>query len=139
MARDLKTECKLAEKENMTTESKRKRPARLIFYDAQGRSGIAAKAFDHVFSILREAEKAIEACECEEGCYKCVQSPLCRDGNQIFSKIGAQLILRSLVGLEIDPESIPVQNEGTSKFQTVVEASYVRPLDGTQVEIVDPV
>jgi len=69
---------------------------------------------------------------------KGTQSPLCRDANQISSKIGGQLILRSLIGLEIDPDSIPVQNEGISRFQTIVEANYVRPLDGTQVEIVDP-
>ena len=65
MAADLKTECKAAEKEYKAQESQRKRPARyapsdlflayvgltaaerLIFYDAHGRSGIAAKAFDH--------------------------------------------------------------------------------------------
>jgi DEAD/DEAH box helicase domain-containing protein len=64
MAADLKTECKAPEKEYKATESRRKRPARyvpcnhsasgnlmalarLIFYDAQGQSGVAAKAFDH--------------------------------------------------------------------------------------------
>lgn len=62
---------------------------RLIFYDAHGRSGIAAKAFDHgmegifynymthlsytcaVFDILRDAETAVAECGCEDGCYKC--------------------------------------------------------------------
>lgn len=70
---------------------------------------------------------------------KGIQSPLCKDGNQIFSKIGAQLILRSLIGLKIDPDSIPAQIEGVPQFQTIVEADYVRPLDGTQVEVVDTV
>jgi hypothetical protein len=64
----------------------------LIFYDAHGRSGISAKAFDHgkcrhssrggsvamltsvseVFDILRGAERAVDTCACENGCSKCM-------------------------------------------------------------------
>ena len=64
-----------------------------------------------------------------------VQSGLCREGNQVSSKHGAHLILRSMLGFDIDPDSIPPQNERIGAFQTVVEATYVRPIDGTEVEV----
>ncbi|KAG6832721.1 hypothetical protein H0H92_012293 [Tricholoma furcatifolium] len=55
MAQDLKTECKAPEKEyTKAAESKRKRPARLIFYDiADKGGGVAAKAFDNGSSQCR--------------------------------------------------------------------------------------
>lgn len=47
LAEDVKTECKAAEKEYKVTESSRKRPARLVFYDAVGKGGgVSSKAFD---------------------------------------------------------------------------------------------
>ncbi|RDB21503.1 ATP-dependent helicase hrq1 [Hypsizygus marmoreus] len=82
MAQDLRTECKAAEKEYKVSESKRKRPARLIFYDAIGKGGgVAAKAFDNVNTILPKAYEAVESCSCEAGCSQCVQSPACKEGN----------------------------------------------------------
>ena len=58
-----------------------------------------------VFSILRDAEKAIEACECEEGCYKCMCSPfkiayiLSNKGEKVskalFAKTGIRYFPRS--------------------------------------------
>ncbi|KAF9001945.1 P-loop containing nucleoside triphosphate hydrolase protein [Cyathus striatus] len=48
LARDVGTECKAPEKEYKATESRRKRPARLIFYDSIGKGGgVATKAFDN--------------------------------------------------------------------------------------------
>ncbi|KAG8678188.1 hypothetical protein FRC09_020046, partial [Ceratobasidium sp. 395] len=48
LASDMGTECKAPQKEDAKYESSRKRPARLIFYDAGGDgSGVSAKAFDH--------------------------------------------------------------------------------------------
>jgi|ERR1700735_3346972 hypothetical protein len=64
-----------------------------------------------------------------------VQSGLCKEGNQVSSKLGAHLILKSMLGFDIDPDSISQHHERTGAFQTVVEATYVRPLDGTQVEV----
>ena len=40
-----------------------------------------------------------------------------------------------MLDLEIDPDSIPQQHERIGAFQTVVEATYVRPVDGTEVEV----
>lgn len=40
-----------------------------------------------------------------------------------------------MLGFDIDSDSIPQQHERISAFQTVVEATYVRPVDGTVVEL----
>jgi DEAD/DEAH box helicase domain-containing protein len=63
-----------------------------------------------------------------------VQSGLCREDNQVSSKFGAHLILRSMLGFDVDPDTIPQQHERIGAFQTVVEATYIRPVDGTEVE-----
>lgn len=49
LGKDIRTECKAYEKENLKkTESKRKRPARLIFYDLIGQDGgVSPKLFDN--------------------------------------------------------------------------------------------
>ncbi|KAI6151016.1 hypothetical protein BKA82DRAFT_4122865 [Pisolithus tinctorius] len=107
----LKTECKAAEKELKAAESRRKRPARLIFYESLGNSGITAQAFDHASEILKKAQSAVETCPCEEGCANCILSPTCREHNTISSKIGALVILRGLLNLEIDVDSIPRQEK----------------------------
>ncbi|KAF8721902.1 hypothetical protein AX14_010114 [Amanita brunnescens Koide BX004] len=70
---DIKTECKASEKEYRVTPSQRKRPARLIFYDAIAKGGgVAVKAFDHVHDLLEEADAAIEHCRCSAGCQHCM-------------------------------------------------------------------
>jgi DEAD/DEAH box helicase domain-containing protein len=66
-----------------------------------------------------------------------VQSAACKEGNEVSSKIGAYVILRAILGLEIDADSIPVQTEGLHVFNTVVEASSVRTLQGVDVELAD--
>ncbi|KAH7919907.1 P-loop containing nucleoside triphosphate hydrolase protein [Leucogyrophana mollusca] len=135
LSADLRTECKAAEKEYKTSESRRKRPARLIFHDGSENSGVSAKAFDHVHIILRQAHDAVETCHCEDGCTNCILSARCKENNTVASKIGALLILRGLLDLEINADSIPVQRESTGvEFDTVEEAGYVRPVDGVQVE-----
>jgi len=88
-----------------------------------------------VFDILHDAEKTVEACGCEDGCYKCIQSGFCKEGNQVSSKLGAQLVLRSILGFKIDADTIPAQDR-VDGFQTITEATYVRPVDGMQVEVV---
>jgi len=133
MASDLKTECKVAVKEYKTTESQRKRPGRLIFYDSVGKGGgVAARAFDHVNDLLRNACNAVEACDCAEGCKNCVQSPSCKEGNKVSSKIGALIVLRGILGIAIDADSIVPQYD--VGFETIVVASSVRAVEGIQVE-----
>ncbi|KIJ17065.1 hypothetical protein PAXINDRAFT_111778 [Paxillus involutus ATCC 200175] len=136
LAAELRTECKAAEKEYKASESARKRPARLIFYDASGKSGVSAQGFDHASEILRKAHDAVDSCPCEVGCDKCIHSPRCKEGNTVSSKSGALIVLRSLLNLEINPASIPDGLREVAGFNTIVEAGYVRPVDGVEVESV---
>ncbi|TFK81693.1 DEAD/H helicase [Polyporus arcularius HHB13444] len=136
LAVDLRTECKVPEKEYKASTSQRKRPARLIFYEPSGKSGgVAVKAFDHVNDILRDAHERVETCDCEEGCTACVDSPSCKEGNLVSSKPGALIILKALLGLPIDVDLLQ-QEPGmvSDAFDTVVEATSVRVAEGVEVE-----
>jgi len=135
LSQDMNTECKAAKKEYKISASMRKRPARLIFYDTIGKGGgVAAKAFDNVHEILEEAWNTVRTCNCEAGCVTCVHSLACREGNLVCSKIGALLVLQNILGLGIDPTSVPFQS-GSLESDTIVEASTVRAVEGVQVEI----
>ncbi|KAJ8078462.1 ATP-dependent 3'-5' DNA helicase [Marasmius tenuissimus] len=111
LAQDLRTECKAEEKEYLKKESQRKRPARIVVYDQVGHAGISAKAFDNASKILHKARAAIERCGCTAGCTKCVLSPSCKEGNKVYSKAGALAVLKGILDLYIDPDSIPHETD----------------------------
>jgi DEAD/DEAH box helicase domain-containing protein len=136
MPGDVRTECKVALKEFAKTETQRKRPARLTFYDAKGGaggSGISTKAFDHVDRLLVTALQRVEGCHCQRGCVECVASEFCKQANEVMSKAGCRVVLRSLLNLEIDVEGLPMGPEDFSPagIETVVVAQPV-PLKGGQ-------
>ncbi|KAI8998791.1 DEAD/H helicase [Trametes punicea] len=136
LAVDLKTECKVPEKEYKAAASQRKRPARLIFYEPSGKTGgVAGKAFDHVNDILRDAHDRVEACECDGGCTECVDSPSCKEGNVVASKAGALIVLKSLLARPIDVDLLQLQpGDSLEVYDTVVEATSVRTAEGVEVE-----
>ncbi|KAJ5787519.1 Helicase C-terminal [Penicillium paradoxum] len=128
---DVRTECKVAKKElgrplrrangaNFDEKLKppsRQRPARLTFYDAKGGScgsGIASKAFEFIGLLLRRAVARIEACSClsPQGCVECVCDERCKEMNVVMSKAGAGVILRCLLGWEVDVDSLPWGEDG---------------------------
>ncbi|RMJ25885.1 DEAD DEAH box helicase [Aspergillus sp. HF37] len=121
---DVRTECKVAKKELGSHNSAgrnanllrpppaRQRPARLTFYDAKGGSpgsGMAGKAFEFADVLLRRAVDRIESCECvtAQGCVECVCDERCKEANVVMSKAGAGVVLRSLLGWEIDVQRLP--------------------------------
>jgi DEAD/DEAH box helicase domain-containing protein len=137
MPGDVRTECKNSLKEFARRETRRKRPARLTFYDAKGGpggSGINTKAFEFVDVLLRQALERVVACKCERGCVECVCSELCKESNEVMSKAGGEVVLRALLGEEIDVESLPLGPEGVEGWsgtrgegvETVVPAEPVR-------------
>ncbi|TFK25045.1 DEAD/H helicase [Coprinopsis marcescibilis] len=134
LSEDVRTECKAAEKEYKVTESSRKRPARLIFYDSVGKGGgVSAKAFDEVQPLLERACTVVCECPCEEGCAKCVQSLICKESNQVSSKIGAEIILKGILGHDVSYNS----NNLTKPYvgpETIVEAPLVKAVEGIQIE-----
>ncbi|QPH09921.1 hypothetical protein C2857_000986 [Epichloe festucae Fl1] len=130
MPEDVRTECKVALKEFSKTDTQRKRPARLTFYDAKGGtsgSGISTKAFDHVDHLLRMALERVEACACQRGCVECVASTLCRQSNEVMSKAGCRVVIRSLLNLDIDIDELPMGPEDFSPIgiETVIPAQPV--------------
>ncbi|KFY37664.1 hypothetical protein V494_04676 [Pseudogymnoascus sp. VKM F-4513 (FW-928)] len=132
MPGDVRTECKVAVKEFAKKETARKRPARLTFYDAKGGaggSGISTKAFEFVDMLLRQAIQRVEACHCHDGCVECVNSEFCKHANEVMSKAGSRVVLRSLLNIEIDVDSLPMGPEQFSPagIETVVLAEQVLP------------
>lgn len=101
---ELSTECKAPEKEFARRESKRKRPARLIFHDSKGGphgSGVAMKTFEHIDEILYTTYLRVQSCVCEWGCPLCVAANFCKEQLLVMSKPAAILILGALCGLDL--------------------------------------
>lgn len=143
MPGDVKTECKVAIKEFAKKETSRKRPARLTFYDAKGGqhgSGISTKAFEFIDMLLEQACGRVEACHCQEGCLECCCSERCKEANQVMSKAGAEVILKSLLNREIDVENLPWGPDDElhpAGIETVVYAEEIRPRRGAVVEVIE--
>ena len=138
MPGDVRTECKNALKEFAKKETQRKRPARLTFYDAKGGaagSGIAAKAFEFIDSLLERAVKRVSQCHCLDGCTECICDERCKEKNMIMSKAGAEVILKALLGLEIDVDALPEGEEERvpAGVETVVVATEVMGRDGRRI------
>ncbi|KAK6585207.1 hypothetical protein PZA11_001934 [Diplocarpon coronariae] len=132
MPGDVRTECKVPQKEFAQKATSRKRPARLTFYDAKGGaggSGISTKAFEFIDLLLKQAVRRIEACHCYEGCQECVTSEQCKHANEVMSKAGSEVILKSLLNMEIDIDALPMGPEDFSPagIETVVLAQPVLP------------
>lgn len=142
MPGDVRTECKIGTKEFAKKQSERKRPARLIFHDAKGGqtgSGISTRAFEHVDLLLKQACDRVEACHCLEGCLECCCSERCKDMNQVISKAGAEVVLKSLLNLYIDIDKLPMGDEERAPvgIETVIPAVEVRPGRGLTSDMVD--
>jgi DEAD/DEAH box helicase domain-containing protein len=142
MPGDVRTECKNAQKEFQKRETSRKRPARLTFYDTKGGahgSGISTKAFEFIDLLLRQAAERVSSCYCQDGCLECCCSEGCKEKNQVMSKAGAEVILKSLLNWDIDVDALPVGEEELvpAGVETVVLAETVRPRPGQRVEVVE--
>ncbi|AET38678.1 ATP-dependent 3'-5' DNA helicase Ecym_3178 [Eremothecium cymbalariae DBVPG len=101
---EINTECKAPEKEFAERQTKRIRPARLIFYDSKGGkhgSGLSVKMFDHIDDIIHGALQRVEECPCENGCPDCVAAAYCKENSLVISKPASIIILHSILGHDI--------------------------------------
>ena len=138
MPGDVRTECKNALKEFAKKDTQRKRPARLTFYDAKGGaagSGIAAKAFEFIDTLLERAVLRVGECHCEEGCTECICDERCKEKNVIMSKAGASVILKALIGVEIDVDALPEGEEERvpQGVETIIVATEIMGAGGRRV------
>ncbi|PKS08865.1 hypothetical protein jhhlp_003476 [Lomentospora prolificans] len=123
---DVRTECKAAKKEFAKKETTRKRPGRLTIYDAGGGasgSGVSTRAFEHIDSLLRRALVRVEECRCTDGCMECVASELCYEGNEVITKVGAGVVLKSLLNISIDVDELPMGND--NGIETIIVARAI--------------
>ncbi|KAJ3163222.1 hypothetical protein HDU86_002392 [Geranomyces michiganensis] len=116
VAADLRAECR-------HPAATRRRPARIIVYDAHsggghskidasatGRrrggggedasAGVLGKAFEMFGHIVRQALERVEGCACERGCPECVHWATCKEANEACSKAGAVVVLRGMCGFD---------------------------------------
>ncbi|KAJ9131181.1 p-loop containing nucleoside triphosphate hydrolase protein [Pleurostoma richardsiae] len=138
---DVRTECKNGLKEFAKKETSRKRPARLTFYDAKGGaggSGINTKAFEFIDLLLKQALERVVGCHCASGCPECVASELCKEANEVMSKAGSEVILKSLLNVDIDVDALPMGPEEYSPagVETVVLAEPVPPRNRNELRLV---
>lgn len=95
---DVRTDCKVAQREFGRKVTKRKRPSRMIFYDKPGHhAGTCAQVFVHMDALLCIALQVIESCGCTDGCPGCIETPACLHDNEVSSKLGAMVVLRGLL------------------------------------------
>lgn len=77
----------------------------------------------------------VGACQCTEGSTECICDERCKEKNMIMSKAGAEVILKSLVGIEIDVDALPM-GDGEAVLagvETVISASEVMGRNGKRV------
>ncbi|ODV95124.1 hypothetical protein PACTADRAFT_49872 [Pachysolen tannophilus NRRL Y-2460] len=128
-ADEIQTECKAPEKEFAERQTARKRPARLIFYDAkagQFGSGLSTKAFEHIDDILQESLEKLKECECDWGCPECCAAPFCKENSLVLSKPAAIIIISLILGVKINLDGILSGPEPTMpdvKIETIVPVS----------------
>lgn len=67
-------------------------------------------------------------------CSTGIISSYCKENNEVASKLGAQVLLRGVLGLPIDADAIPEQEDGSFTV-TIVEAQTVRAVEGVEVEL----
>ena len=76
----------------------------VFVYDGHpGGAGFAERGFDAAATWLAATREAIAACECDDGCPSCVQSPKCGNGNDPLDKAGAVRLLTAVLA-DADPD-----------------------------------
>ncbi|GMM32948.1 ATP-dependent 3'-5' DNA helicase [Saccharomycopsis crataegensis] len=139
---EIQTECKAPEKEFAKRQSKRIRPARLIFTDSKGGrfgSGLSIKAFENIDDILRKAYNRVRTCPCEIGCPECIAAAYCKENSLVISKSGALIILGVILGEKINLDRIhggPEKNLPDIDIETI-EINNEQVKFSSDLEIID--
>lgn len=62
-----------------------------------------------------------------------IHSGTCREKNEVTSKLGASIVLKGILGIEVNPDSIPLQTDEVG-HDTIVEPLGVGAVAGVSVE-----
>lgn len=73
-------------------------PTVFVYDGYPGGMGFAARGYQGAEHWLAATRDVVAACECADGCPRCVQSPKCGNGNNPLDKGGAVKLLTALVG-----------------------------------------
>ncbi|MXR22510.1 DUF1998 domain-containing protein, partial [Halobacterium sp. PCN9] len=74
------------------------RPTIFIYDGYPGGVGLARAGFDSITALAERTLSMLEACDCEDGCPACVQSPQCGNANDPLDKDLAIDLLAALTG-----------------------------------------
>lgn len=147
---ELMTECKAPEKEFAKRQSRRQRPARLIFYDAKGGqegSGVSFKTFELLEDILYATYLRIQECECDWGCPSCVTPSFCGEMLYVMSKPAAIIVLASLLSMDLERvkkevRDGPEENMAPITIETVIPSNqpvkYSKEVEIIETKVVSP-
>lgn len=128
---EIRTECKAPEKEFSEKQTKRMRPARLVFYDSNGGkygSGLSMKTFEYIDDIIKSALHMIEECPCSYGCPNCIVTEFCKENSLVLSKPASLIIFHCILGHHKDTflseiKNGPEQNMPNIKIETIEHVS----------------
>jgi DEAD/DEAH box helicase domain-containing protein len=71
----------------------------IFIYDGHpGGVGLTRAAYDDIVGLMRTTRAMLAACDCEDGCPSCVQSPHCGNANDPLDKGLALALLTGLLG-----------------------------------------
>ncbi len=77
-------------------------PAVFIYDALPGGAGLCEAAYHDASALFDASYKAMEQCQCQDGCPSCVHSPKCGSGNRPLSKIGALQLLELIMKKKIN-------------------------------------
>ena len=111
-------------------------PKRLLFFDKRvGGLGIARRAQPRMGLLLRSALAMMQACSCDDGCWRCVHISSCTEYNAATSKRAALLVIEALLSAKA---AQPAEDEkaqspplGTSSLSVPISLSVPMRSDGS--------
>jgi len=67
-------------------------------------------------------------------CCPGIHSSGCKENNEVASKIGAQIVLRGVLGMPLNSDDVPFLEDAPSYPSTIIEAPSVKTVENVEVE-----
>jgi DEAD/DEAH box helicase domain-containing protein len=111
-------------------------PAIFLYDGVPGGAGLAEQGFRDLERLLGRTRDHVAACDCDEGCPACIQSPRCGNGNKPLDKEAALQVLGVLLGeVKIEerpepPRPAPAPSRPAKRRHGITRAGNRPPTDG---------